>query len=41
MKLYRAESLNGSPTFVQAVAKLVRARLAASCDKAAAAEKMR
>ena len=41
MKLCRAESLNGSPTFARAVAKLVRARLAASCDKAAAAEKRR
>ena len=29
MKLYRAESLNDSPTFVRAVADIVRARLAA------------
>jgi ferrochelatase len=29
MKLYRAESLNDSPTFVKAVADIVRARLAA------------
>jgi protoporphyrin/coproporphyrin ferrochelatase len=30
MKLYRAESLNGSPTFAKAVAELVRTRLAAA-----------
>jgi ferrochelatase len=29
MKLYRAESLNDSPTFAKAVAKIVRGRLAA------------
>jgi ferrochelatase len=42
MKLYRAESLNDSPTFAKAVADIVRARLAAmpACDKPAAAEKM-
>lgn len=42
MKLYRAESLNGSPTFAKAVAGIVRTRLAAmqACDKAAVAEKM-
>lgn len=39
MKLYRAGSLNDSPTFVKAVAGVVRARLAA-CDWPAAAEKM-
>ncbi len=31
MKLYRAESLNESPTFAKAVADIVRKRLAASC----------
>jgi ferrochelatase len=31
MKLYRAESLNDSPTFARAIAELVRARFAASC----------
>jgi ferrochelatase len=40
VKLYRAESLNDSPTFSRAVAELVRARLAASCNQTAAAEKM-
>jgi protoporphyrin/coproporphyrin ferrochelatase len=39
MKLYRAESLNDSPTFAKAVAKIVRGRLAA-CETRAAAEKM-
>ena len=39
MKLYRAESLNDSPTFAKAVAKIVRGRLAA-CEGALAAEKM-
>ena len=33
MKLYRAESLNDSPTFAKAVAELVRGRLAAACRK--------
>jgi ferrochelatase len=43
MKLYRAESLNDSPTFAKAIADIVRTRLAASapCDESAAAEKMR
>lgn len=41
MKLYRAESLNDSPLFAQAVAELVRSRLAAGCEGAAAAEKMK
>jgi ferrochelatase len=42
MKLYRAESLNDSPTFAKAVADLVRQRLAAaaSCEGPVAAEKM-
>ena len=42
MKLYRAESLNDSPTFAKAVAELVRSRLAAapSCEGPVAAEKM-
>ena len=31
IKLYRAESLNDSPTFARAVAELARARFAASC----------
>jgi protoporphyrin/coproporphyrin ferrochelatase len=39
MKLYRAESLNDSPTFTRAIAGVVRARLAA-CDWAIAAEKI-
>ncbi len=39
MKLYRAESLNDSPTFARAIAELVRCRLAA-CEGSAAAEKM-
>jgi ferrochelatase len=42
MKLYRAESLNDSPTFAKAVADLVRARLAAvlPCEAPLSAEKM-
>ena len=40
MKLYRAESLNDSPTFARAIADLVRTRLGVSCDKSATAEKM-
>ncbi len=40
MKLYRAESLNDSPTFTRAIAELVRSRLAA-CEESSAAEKMR
>jgi ferrochelatase len=42
MKLYRAESLNDSPTFAKAVADIVRTRLAAtaSCEGPVAAEKM-
>jgi ferrochelatase len=42
MKLYRAESLNDSPTFAKAVADIVRTRLTATspCDKSLAAEKM-
>ena len=42
MKLYRAESLNDSPTFAKAVADLVRARLAAAppCEAPLSAEKM-
>ena len=42
MKLYRAESLNGSPTFARAVAEIVRARLAAtpSGERAVVAEKL-
>jgi len=42
MKLYRAESLNDSPTFAKAVAEVVRQRLAASssCEGPVAAEKM-
>jgi ferrochelatase len=35
MKLYRAESLNDSPTFVKAVADIVRTRLAAMPQSAA------
>ena len=43
IKLYRAESLNDSPTFVRAVADIVRARLAAMPQNAnrIAAEKLR
>jgi len=40
MKLYRAASLNDSPTFVRAIADLVRSRMVASCEGATAAEKM-
>ena len=42
MKLYRAESLNDSPTFAKAVAELVRTRLAATAayERAVAAEKL-
>jgi ferrochelatase len=40
LRLYRAESLNDSPTFARAVAEVVRCRLAAPCNEAAAAEKM-
>jgi len=42
MKLYRAESLNDSPTFVRAVADIARARLAATAvnDSRLAAEKL-
>ena len=42
MKLYRAESLNDSPTFAKAIAEIVRTRLAAtpSCEGSLAAEKM-
>jgi ferrochelatase len=42
MKLYRAESLNDSPTFAEAVADIVRTRLAAtaSCEGPVATEKM-
>ena len=42
MKLYRAESLNDSPTLVRAVADIVRARLAATAvnDSGLAAEKL-
>ncbi len=41
MKLYRAKSLNDSPTFARAIAEIVRARLAAApCEEAPAAEKM-
>lgn len=42
MKLYRAESLNDSPGFVNAVAEIVRTRLAAGspCERQAAAEKI-
>jgi ferrochelatase len=42
MKLYRAESLNDSPTFAKAIADIVRRRLAAapSCEGPVAAEKM-
>jgi ferrochelatase len=41
MKLYRAESLNESPTFVRAVADIVRTRVAAlaASEKSVAAEK--
>lgn len=38
--LYRAESLNDSPTFAKAIADLVRARRALSCENTTAAEKM-
>jgi ferrochelatase len=42
MKLYRAESLNDSPTFARAIAELVRARMsAAACEGTAAVEKMK
>jgi protoporphyrin/coproporphyrin ferrochelatase len=43
IKLYRAESLNDSPTFARAIADIVRERLAATtaCEKTVAAEKMR
>src|SRR5271165_3770524 len=41
MKLYRAESLNGSRTFAMAIAELVRARFAASCEAPARAEKLK
>ncbi|HZD33504.1 MAG TPA: ferrochelatase [Candidatus Angelobacter sp.] len=40
IKLYRAESLNDSPTFVRAIAELVRARLAA-CESSAPTEKIK
>jgi ferrochelatase len=42
MKLYRAESLNDSPTFAKAIADIVRSRLAtvAACEESASAEKM-
>jgi len=40
MKLYRAESLNDSPTFAKALAEVVRARLGAACEGPVAAEKM-
>ncbi len=42
MKLYRAESLNGSATFASAIANIVRSRLAAAppCEGPLAAEKM-
>ncbi len=42
MRLYRAESLNDSPTFSKAIADIVRTRLAAMapCEKPVAAEKM-
>jgi ferrochelatase len=42
MKLYRAESLNDSPTFAKAIADIVRTRLATAspCEESAAAEKM-
>ena len=39
MKLYRAESLNDSSTFVRAIADLVRSRLVA-CETNVAAEKI-
>jgi len=35
MKLYRAESLNDSPAFVQAVASLARERLDRAANRAA------
>jgi ferrochelatase len=38
--LYRAESLNDSPTFAKAIADLVRTRRAVSCENTTAAEKM-
>ncbi|HUN90209.1 MAG TPA: ferrochelatase, partial [Terriglobales bacterium] len=41
MKLYRAESLNVSPTFTRAVADLARKRLMAPCEARIAAEKMK
>jgi len=42
MKLYRAESLNDSPTFAKAIADIARTRLSVSqsCEGSAAAEKM-
>jgi len=42
MKLYRAESLNDSPTFTKAIAELVRSRMAAapSCEGTVATENM-
>lgn len=40
MKLYRAESLNDSPTFAKAVAEVVRGRLAACLLRKPSAEKM-
>ena len=42
LKLYRAESLNDSPTFAKAIADIVRTRLAAAppCEGSVAAEKM-
>jgi protoporphyrin/coproporphyrin ferrochelatase len=42
MKLYRAESLNDSPAFAEAVADIARTRLAVSrsCEGSVAAEKM-
>ena len=42
IQLYRAESLNDSPTFAKAIADIVRTRLAAAapCEGSVAAEKM-
>jgi len=42
MSLYRAESLNDSPTFAKAIADIVRTRLttASPCEESATAEKM-
>jgi len=42
IKLYRAESLNDSPTFAEAIADIVRTRLAATppCETPLATEKM-